>query len=119
MIVVETAVGVSLIILSMMLTSFASSNVSMFLKWLFEWNYLGKKWIVILRLISLKIKNKKIRSFWNSLCPVLGRCIYCQSTWISIFFCIYFLGFNLAYIIICMGMNYFFIEKFMKFLYPY
>ena len=89
-----------------------------FLQWLYKWNFIGQKWIVILRWIRTKIQNKKTKSKWDTFCSALYACIYCQSTWVSIFLCIGLIGFNPIYIIMCMGTNYYFIEKFNKFLYP-
>jgi hypothetical protein len=97
---------------------FISSNISFFLQWLYKWNFIGQKWMIILRWLRTKIKRKQNKKSWDVFCSVLGYCVYCQSTWIAILLCIYLIGFNIIYIIMCMGTNYFFIEKFNKFLYP-
>ncbi len=97
---------------------FISSCISMFLQWLYKWNFIGQKWIVLLRWIRTKIQNKKSKSKWNTFCSVLGTCVYCQSTWVAILLTLFLIGFNPIYIVMSMGTNYYFLEKFNKFLNP-
>lgn len=97
---------------------FTTSSIGMFLQWFFRWNYLGQKYIQILRLIRTKIKNKKWKNRWEAFCYPLGYCSYCQTSWISVIFCIFLLGLNPIFCLMSIGTNYYFLEKFDRFLYP-
>lgn len=104
-------------ILSTIGIGFISTCISFFLQWLYKWNFIGQKWIVLLRWIRTKIKNKKGKKRWDTICMPLGYCVYCQSTWVAMILCICLLGWNPLYIIMSMGVNYFFVEKVNKLIY--
>lgn len=97
--------------ISILIIGFTSATVSMFLQWLYKWNYIGQLWIILLRFIRFKIKNKKYKSMWENLCYPLGYCVYCQSSWIAIFISLY-LSFDYFYVLMALGINFYFIEKF-------
>lgn len=116
--VLITGMVVLLGILSTIGIGFISSCISYFLQWCYKWNFIGQKWVALLRLIRSKIKTTQNKKKWDTICMILYGCIYCQSSWVAIFLTIYLLGFNLIYIIMSIGVNYYFVEKFNKFLYP-
>ncbi len=115
---VVVKMGVLLVILSTIGIGFISSSIAMFWQWCFKWNPWGQKWIVFLRLIKINIKGKKAKKRFQNLMKPLGYCVYCQSTWLAIFLSLFLLGWNPLYMIMSMGMNYYFLEKFNKFLNP-
>jgi hypothetical protein len=104
-------------ILSTIGIGFISSCISFFLQWLYKWNPIGQKYLILLRLIKTKIKGKKAKKRFQNLMKPLGYCVYCQSTWIAILLTIFLLGFNPLYIVMSIGTNYFFVEKLNRFLY--
>ncbi len=113
----EKIILVILTILSIIGVGFITASLSFFLQWLYRWNFIGIRYITYLRWLRKKFKSKKAKKRWDNISMPLGMCVYCQSTWISIFTCILF-GLNPIYIIFCIGTNYFFIEKIDKIVNP-
>lgn len=109
---VETTMVVILLkILIIIGIGFISATISWFLQYLFKWNLIGQKYIIILRLIKTKIKNKKRNKIFEHLMKPLGYCVYCQSPYIAMILSLYYLEFNIIELIMVVGTNYFFIEK--------
>ena len=97
---------------------FTSSSIGMFLQWFYRWNIIGQRYIQLLRLVRIKIKNKYWKNKWEAICYPLGYCSFCQTAWISIILTIFLIGLNPIFILMGIGSNYYFLEKFDRFLYP-
>jgi len=73
-----------------------------------------RRYFLFLTLLWIKWWRKKDRGKRFFLKP-LGLCIYCYSTWIAIIFYLLFIGIN-PHIFLFLGLNYLYIEIFMKYL---
>lgn len=129
MTVVVNEVVVYVISLSLMM-----AGLALFLQECYQKNMILRRYYVWLN--YLYIKNRRLkqwqrkkekkdakRYFIRNIVKVMGICIYCQATWLTIGFCLwgYLLKLapqtNLFYVmILCIGMTYIFVVGFKKYL---